>query len=131
MGRVAVVTVRPREWTEAVVERIDCSVRLSALQIALIGDATDTRPRCERFGARLDRLELQVEQEKDEDMRAMSLTINKLQIDRLYPTPDVLLASTDARPFLKGHILREDCNSSHVLLSSGELRLGELEAAVD
>merc|ERR1712048_1063178 len=95
------------------------------------GDARGSSARCQHFGARLDGMELQVEQEKDEDMRAMSLTINKLQIDRLYPTPDVLLASTDARPFLKGHILREDCNSSHVLLSSGELSFGELEAAVD
>lgn len=80
MKRVAVVTVRPREWHEAVVERVDCSVMLSALKIALVGDASGVAPRCERFNVRLDRMELQIEQEKDEDMRAMSLTINKLQV---------------------------------------------------
>lgn len=124
--RVAVVTVRPRAWHEAIVERFDISIKLRSVAIALVGD----RPRCERFGFRLDGLDLAVGHEKGEDMRTMSLKIKQLQVDRLHPRPDVLIASVRG-DFLSGTILREDCNSSHVLLSSGQLSLGELEAAID
>lgn len=124
--RVAVVTVRPRAWQEATVERVDFSIRLKTVAFAIVGGE---KPRCERFGGRLENMDLLVEQEK-EDTRAMSLRIGKLQVDRLHPRPDVLLASV-RQPFLSGQILREDCNSSHVLLSSGELTIGELEAAID
>eukprot|EP00443_Scrippsiella_acuminata_P079694 CAMPEP_0115396286 /NCGR_PEP_ID=MMETSP0271-20121206/13216_1 /TAXON_ID=71861 /ORGANISM="Scrippsiella trochoidea, Strain CCMP3099" /LENGTH=180 /DNA_ID=CAMNT_0002820009 /DNA_START=23 /DNA_END=562 /DNA_ORIENTATION=- len=123
--RVAVVTVRPRAWQEAIVERVDCSINLRTIAVALVGET----PRCERFGVRIDGMDLLVGAEKDEDMRMFSLTVEKLQVDRLHPTPEVIFASVRG-PFLKGHILREDCNSSHVMLGSGDLTLGELEAAV-
>lgn len=124
--RVAVITVRPRLWQEAIVERVDMHINLKSIAFALVGEA----PRRELFGVCIDGIDLRIGRDNDEDMKTWAVEVDKLQVDRLYPTPDVLLASVRP-PFLKWHILREDCNSSHTLLGSGDLTVGELEAAVD
>lgn len=124
--RMALITVRPRLGQEFIIERFDMHINLQSLSFALVTEA----PRREVFGVRIEGIDLLIGKDNDEDMKTWAVTVDKLQVDRHQPTPDVVLASVQS-PFLKWRILREDCNSSHTVLSSGDLTVGEMEASID
>lgn len=123
--RVCIVTLRPASFRrEALVESQEIMVSVGQVSLSVVGE----RPRCE-YSVWLEKARLSIREQREEDIRNVGLEIGGLQIDRLHPSKDVLLASTKA-PILHINYTREDCNASYYLYNSAELRLGELEVAV-